>query len=158
MRGVLRQVMSLWLLLPVVFRLVAPIGIMLVLWLFSSAPPPPQTGTQLRALLHNCAHVVAYFGLGGAWTMALLRRERLPGSGASFRVAVASVSLAVVYGLIDEWHQSFVPGRCCSVWDLLTDLCGSALAVSFLWWTFSGAARFAVRAGCFLGLGLSCAA
>ena len=28
--------------------------------------------------------------------------------------------LAVLYALTDEWHQSFVPGRHSSIWDVLT--------------------------------------
>jgi VanZ family protein len=42
---------------------------------------------------------------------------------------------ASAYGAIDEFHQSFVPGRDCNVWDWLADTLGAflgALAVMLL--------------------------
>lgn len=45
---------------------------------------------------------------------------------------VAGVALLV--GLADEFHQSFLPGRVASVEDWLADLVGVMLAVGVLWW------------------------
>ena len=49
----------------------------------------------------------------------------------------AVLSVGVVYGLVDEWHQSFVPGRSPSLGDALADLMGTvagfALVATFLW-------------------------
>lgn len=40
-------------------------------------------------------------------------------------------SLAVLYAMTDEWHQSFVPGRTASVWDVLVfDNLGALMALS----------------------------
>ncbi|MBF0484698.1 MAG: VanZ family protein [Candidatus Omnitrophica bacterium] len=36
------------------------------------------------------------------------------------------------YGLTDEWHQSFVPGRTQSIFDALADLVGGSLG-SWIW-------------------------
>ncbi|RKX91784.1 MAG: hypothetical protein DRP84_11070, partial [Spirochaetes bacterium] len=38
-----------------------------------------------------------------------------------------SIFLAVLYGLLDEFHQSFVPGRECSAYDLLVDSIGAVI-------------------------------
>ncbi|MBF0437738.1 MAG: VanZ family protein [Magnetococcales bacterium] len=38
----------------------------------------------------------------------------------------------VIYGLCDEWHQLFVPGRYADVADLLADAIGAALAICLL--------------------------
>ncbi len=40
-----------------------------------------------------------------------------------------AVLLTVLYALTDEWHQSYVPGRNGSLWDVGIDTLGSILAV-----------------------------
>ncbi len=37
------------------------------------------------------------------------------------------VTIGFLYGITDEWHQSFVLGRGVSVWDLVFDVIGSIL-------------------------------
>ena len=46
---------------------------------------------------------------------------------------LASVLLTVVYGMIDEAHQIFVPIRSPSVRDLLADALGASLYVAVIW-------------------------
>jgi len=41
-----------------------------------------------------------------------------------------AVLLVSAFGVTDEWHQSFVPGRSCDVFDWLADTAGAALAVT----------------------------
>jgi len=43
--------------------------------------------------------------------------------------ALLIVVLCTLYGVSDEFHQSFVPGRDASFWDVVKDLAGSALGV-----------------------------
>lgn len=45
-------------------------------------------------------------------------------------VALAAVVLASLYGVTDEFHQSFVPGRMPDPADWLTDTCGAALGAA----------------------------
>ncbi len=40
--------------------------------------------------------------------------------------------IGTAYGASDEFHQSFVPGRTASVWDLLADSIGLAIALAFI--------------------------
>lgn len=70
-------------------------------------------------------HFVLYFGLGGLIIWAL-RMTRLKGSASIGRVAFA---IAVLYGLSDETHQLFVPGREFSFFDLLADGAGAAFGI-----------------------------
>jgi hypothetical protein len=41
-----------------------------------------------------------------------------------------AVLIVSAFGVTDEWHQSFVPGRDCDVFDWLADTAGAALAVT----------------------------
>lgn len=41
--------------------------------------------------------------------------------------------VTALYGLSDEWHQSFVPGRVPDVWDFAADAAGGTIAMIF--WT-----------------------
>lgn len=41
--------------------------------------------------------------------------------------------VTALYGMSDEWHQSFVPGRVPDVWDFAADAAGGTIAMIF--WT-----------------------
>lgn len=82
----------------------------------------------------NWGHVAAYF------VLALLFRYALTRSNTS-RAGVWSVTLSLLYGISDEYHQSFVPTRQPDVMDLMADLAG-ALAAVILWrWLWSARNR-----------------
>ncbi len=49
--------------------------------------------------------------------------------GRGWRAAVGAMLAASAYGATDEWHQYFVPGRSCDVFDWIADTSGAALAV-----------------------------
>lgn len=46
-------------------------------------------------------------------------------------LALLSIAFCSLYGLSDEWHQSFVVGRESSVADWVADTSGAALAIFF---------------------------
>lgn len=68
-------------------------------------------------------HLLAYFIMGlfawRAFSQYVVNRELLSGLCFGF---------CLVYGLSDEWHQSFVVGRDASVLDWLADSTGGVLA------------------------------
>ena len=81
------------------------------------------------------AHVGAYTILG-----FLLAHALAPGRPAAYRTVAAAVG-ASLYGISDEWHQSFVPGRDASLADILADMVGAILgAVGYSLWC-----RIAIR-------------
>jgi VanZ family protein len=131
-----------WGRLPAALRMCLPLAVMLLLWWSSSRQPTEQEPSQLRAVLHNGMHVVAYAALAGSWLLALVRTGDSPSRLA--RAVLASFLLAVAYGAVDELHQSFVPGRVCSIADLVTDAAGSVLALLVLR-SLLGAGRLAWR-------------
>ncbi len=78
------------------------------------------------------AHVTAYAVLGWLWTVAL--RETWAGCSSLTAVLFALI-FTLGYGLSDEWHQSFVPGRVSSTVDVVADVIGGGLGAGgfFLW-------------------------
>jgi hypothetical protein len=50
------------------------------------------------------------------------------------RLAVLAVAISVLYGVTDEFHQSFVPGRQADSWDLVKDFGGAAVAAAACAW------------------------
>jgi VanZ family protein len=86
-------------------------------------PPPSPWGFYLRKL----AHLVEYAVLSGLLWRALGDR-RSP----AFRFGWA-VAICVVYGVTDEIHQSFVPGRFGKVRDVVIDTVGAGAAAFVLW-------------------------
>jgi VanZ like family len=74
-------------------------------------------------------HGSAYFVLG-----LLVCRASAGGLGGwiSGGDAALVVLLCTLYGVSDEFHQAFVPGRDSSAWDVAKDLGGAAVA-ALLW-------------------------
>jgi VanZ family protein len=87
-----------------------------------AVPQPPGLSTELTAI---AGHLVSY-GL-----LALLLLWALPTSTVRPRYCFAlAILLASLYGLSDEFHQSFVPGRSATVFDVCVDALGAVLAIS----------------------------
>jgi VanZ family protein len=78
-------------------------------------------------------HGVAYAILGSLYYWALPER-------AGNRLLLAS-GLAALYGLTDEFHQSFVPGRSAEIWDLAADATGGFLGATAAQWLSGFAQR-----------------
>lgn len=115
--------------LPRWLRVMVPVAGMLVLWWSSSQTIDQQPHSAARSLLHNSMHIVAYACIAGSMWLAWSRQ---PVTAIPFFRSRGAWLVAVLYGVVDELHQSFVPGRVCSVSDLLSDASGAALAVVIL--------------------------
>jgi VanZ family protein len=74
--------------------------------------------------MRKLGHLTAYAVLGLCWYLPLSRRL----GGWCRRPALVVMALCVAYAALDEWHQSFVPGRTASPGDVLIDGVGAALA------------------------------
>lgn len=107
-----------------------------LIWLLSSRPWPTAGGLVarlwlllpqgLRELLpaDKAVHATFYAILALLWVWGLPLRQRV---GAAWLLATA-------WGALDEFHQSYVPGRTADLWDLLADAVGAALAVGLWAW------------------------
>jgi len=47
------------------------------------------------------------------------------------KLVVLAILFACLYGLSDEIHQAFVPGRTASIWDFAADILGSCMGAYF---------------------------
>ena len=97
-----------------------------VIFYLSSQPgmdiPPPFP--HMDKLLHALA-----FGLLGFLVLGGLR----PGKdGYSRGQLLLAIAIAGIYGVLDEVHQRFVPGRMPDVLDVMADLVGAVLGVYLL--------------------------
>jgi VanZ family protein len=70
--------------------------------------------------VQNALHVPAYAVLAGAWRWALNAWMRARGMR-----NFGGLSVTTAYGVLDEWHQSFVPGRYASLTDVALDVVGA---------------------------------
>ncbi len=74
--------------------------------------------------IRKTVHVLAYGLLG----FLDFRAVRGPRKGWTLRWSAVAVALAVIIASLDEWHQSFVPGRTGTPVDVVIDCAGATLA------------------------------
>lgn len=92
----------------------------------TASPPVPQ---ELALLGDKALHTLEYAGLGFLWAAAVRGPARR-------RFSLAWLG-ATLFGLTDEFHQAFVPGRDASWADALADAVGAAAgaALASAWFT-----------------------
>ena len=97
-----------------------------LIFVLSSQPSLPSPGQisdkQAHAFTYGVLAVLCLMGLTG-W-----RWRRVAGAS-----LLGAFVIAVLYGVSDEFHQSFVPGRTPDVADVLADAAGAALALTAAW-------------------------
>jgi VanZ family protein len=94
-------------------------------FIFAASSVP---GSQVPAVIWDkLAHLLVYAALG-AFYLLPLSGGRL--SGITGRTAGAAIVLSFLYGLSDEVHQMFTPGRSPDILDVVADTAGAALGVA----------------------------
>lgn len=53
----------------------------------------------------------------------------------TMKLSIVTLCFCSIYGLSDEWHQSFVPGRYADIMDWLADTLGATIAIISLYLT-----------------------
>lgn len=104
-------------------------GYALVIFIQSSLPSPalgPDVPGQDK-VLHLAAYgLMGYLACRAFATLRGLRTLRW--------VCLAGVLFSILFGLSDEWHQAFVPGRQADGWDWAADSLGAILgALVYAW-------------------------
>jgi VanZ family protein len=78
--------------------------------------------------IRKCGHLIGYGLVGLSWLRAW--RKTLPNHSSRNHAVLAMIATALVASA-DEFHQSFLPNRTSSPWDVLID-CSGALAMMLL--------------------------
>ena len=118
-----------------VYRLPA-IAYMALIFLASSGPVGDKVPEEAPDwALHGVAYLILYLLV--FWAVHEGVRPR-PGRGGY----LSPMIITVLYGMTDEYHQSFVVSRDASVRDVLADAVGAAIAAFFIWrWSGPGRIR-----------------
>lgn len=107
------------------YRFIPMIAVMGIIFFLSHQPGDTLSLPSLPNI-DKLMHGLVYGTLAAATLYAI--------SGEFFRKFPLRSSLFVVlfcllYGLSDEWHQSFIPGRFPSGWDIAADTLGAVVVV-----------------------------
>jgi len=101
-------------------------------WMFPQASM--ATLLEMHHYIRKTGHFVEYF----VFSLLILRAIRGERRNTRLAWALAAIGLVALYATLDEWHQSFVPGRTPAMGDVLLDTTGGAAAQAtagllFLW-------------------------
>ena len=110
-----------------------PLGLMAVIFVLSSIPgkirnPRLRFLTELDPQWQNLLHVPLFGLLQFLWLRALVRSGMPRG-----KAILLGCAISLGYGVFDEWHQMFVPGRYASLTDMSLNLVGVALVAGIFW-------------------------
>ncbi|HKG61192.1 MAG TPA: VanZ family protein [Pyrinomonadaceae bacterium] len=101
-------------------RIIGP----LILWLF------PNTSPDTLAIVHFITRKIAHFTEYAILGFLAARAFRTsPQPAIKQRWFWICVVLVVLYALMDEYHQSYVPSRTASIFDSLIDMAGGLTAL-----------------------------
>ncbi len=102
-------------------------------WLFQHlfGPVSDPRWEVIHHLIRKSGHFLGYGAVGLTWLRAW--RKSVPARQALAHASLALLGTALV-ATCDEWHQSFLPNRTASPWDVLLDCCGAIvmLSISFI--------------------------
>jgi len=99
-------------------RIIVP----LLRWLFPHAAE--NTLFFIHYLVRKTGHITEYFIL----SLLILHGIRQGRRTARLRWALIVIAIVAAYASLDEFHQSFVPGRTAAVSDVLLDTAGGVAA------------------------------
>jgi VanZ family protein len=91
-------------------------------WIFPHASH--ATLVKMHFFIRKCAHFTEYF----VFSLLILRAIRAGRRETHLAWAAVAILLVAGYAALDEFHQSFVPGRTPAITDVLIDTTGGATA------------------------------
>lgn len=101
-----------------------------VIFSFSSKQVPSASEFFWKDfIVKKTAHIIEY-----AIMTALLYRGFLSAHIDRKKAGYYSIIFALVYGMTDEFHQLFTPGRTAKLRDVIIDTLGGTLSIYFIWY------------------------
>lgn len=113
-------------------RIPAPL-IMIISWYLSSQPTIAHMPTFWNA--DKVVHMICFAGLVGAWTFWFTKTSW---NTKYWRNIFFCITIVAFYGIIDEIHQSFTPGRDANIFDWLADFIGAIIGSFAGSWIMTG--------------------
>jgi len=113
---------------------VPPLLLMGCIFFLSSIPGDVDDGvlkilTDLDPQLQNMRHIPLFGLLQFLWLRAFGRL-----GNTERKVWLICLGITLGYGMLDEFHQLFVPGRYASLLDMLLNTVGAVLATGLFGW------------------------
>jgi hypothetical protein len=103
----------------------------------------------------NLLHIAAFGCLAYFLSRALDQGGESAGLGSP--TGRAAFLIAALFGLSDEVHQFFVPGRLCSLFDAFLDAAGAAFALVLPWLPGGARPKSALSAGVVIAIAIAAA-
>ena len=98
-----------------------------MLWLFPNTTP--ETLAVVHFVVRKIAHFTEYAILAYLAARAFCTSPR---AALANRWFLAALVLIVIYALLDEYHQTYVPSRTASIYDSLIDMSGGLVMLLVL--------------------------
>jgi len=110
---------------PPTLRILPMILVMGIIFFLSQQPGDSLDLPNIPDL-DKVLHALVYGVLAATTLFAILPEKRVSKPG---RVSLAVILFCILYGISDELHQAFVPGRMPDFLDLVADTVGSVISV-----------------------------
>ena len=102
---------------------------MSTIFYLSSLPSTGIDGTKVEQfLIHKTFHIFVYASLSASFYFALNKSNQKPIKN----ISTSSLVFTYLYGVSDEIHQYFIPGRGAKFTDTLFDLFGAIIGMYLL--------------------------
>ena len=100
---------------------------------YLSSIPGDELGPDILIinLIKKSGHFVIFSVLAVLYFSTLKGSKSLVETSAAF--FLLSLFLALLYAISDEYHQSFIPGRHSSGYDVIIDTCGAFMVLGMLY-------------------------
>lgn len=105
-----------------------------IFWLSNQPVPPKPVPIINIPGVDKIAHAILFGGLTACLSVGIRRSNEDPPLWVQWHVPVG---FAILYGISDEIHQSFIAERSADAWDVVADGVGAILAqrVLFRFWS-----------------------